>query len=192
MKRDYALIFPNPRLLAAVYFGLLSVVGTTLINGLLTLLGVKESVPLYHTIVVGMVIASLTGALFGKEIIHCPHPYKAKTFWIGFVMVLASLPFFTLGLLLGLINEPDQPLFSITNFRDFASLYVFALAYSYVIFGFLLAIAAGLAAMYLRGHLVYDILHTDTRRSQRLPQFAGARHKARPLSKAPAAARKRM
>ncbi len=191
MKQDYALTFPNPRLLGAVYFGLLSVVGTILINGFLTLLGIEETVPLFHSIVVGMVVASATGALFGKEIIHCPKPYQMKTFWIGFFMVLASLPFFALGLELGIANSPDQHQFSITNFRDFAYTYMIVLAYSYVLFGFLLAIAAGFAAMYLRGHLVYDILHTDRRRSQRLPQFAGVRHKAKPLSKAHAAARKR-
>lgn len=191
MKRDPAIIFPNPRLLAAVYFGLLSVVGTILINGFLTLLGIEETVPLFHSIIVGMIVASGAGAIFGGEIIHCPKPYKVKTFWIGFFMVLASLPFFALGLELGLANSPDQHLFSMTNFRDFAYAYVVILAYSYVLFGFLLAIAAGFAAMYLRGHLVYDILHTDMRRSQRLPQFAGVRHKAKPLSKRHAAARKR-
>jgi hypothetical protein len=38
--------------------------------------------------------------------------------------------------------------------------YLGVLAYSYVLFGGALAVASGLAALYLRSQLVYDILHT--------------------------------
>ena len=44
-----------------------------------------------------MIVASCTGAIFGERIIHCPKPYKVKTFFIGFFMVIASLPVFDLG-----------------------------------------------------------------------------------------------
>jgi hypothetical protein len=179
MKRqDPALYFSNPRLLCAIYFGVLSVVGTILIDALLTLLGIEEIVPLYQAILIGMIVASATGALFGRQIIQCPRPFRLKTFWIGFTMVLASLPFFALGLVL-CMSEEGSTLFSITNFKDLAYTYVMVLAYSYVIFGFFLAIASGIAAVYLRGWLVYDILHTDKRRSMRLPRFVTAHNKAK-------------
>ncbi|MFT4058091.1 MAG: hypothetical protein QM652_00925 [Legionella sp.] len=177
-KHDPALYFSNPRLLGAIYFGLLSVVGTILIDALLTFLGIKEIIPLYQAILIGMIVASATGALCSKQIIYCPKPFKFKTFWIGFTMVLASLPFFALGLVLGM-SEEGSLLFSITNFKELAYTYVVILAYSYVLFGFLLAIAAGIAAVYLRGWLVYDILHTDKRRSMRLPRFVTAHNKAK-------------
>ena len=175
-KKDTALLISNPRLLAAIYYGLLSVVGTILINALLTLLGINEIIPLFAAILLGMVVASITGALFGKSIVHCPKPYKMRTFILGFIMVIASLPVFILGLVL-FMNESNPQLLSIENLHSSIYIYLTALADSYIIFGFLLAIGSGLASMYLRGHLVYDILHTDRRRSQRLPDYVVARAK---------------
>jgi len=95
---DQALHFSNPRLLCAIYFGVLSVVGTVLIDAFLTLLGIEELVPLYQSVILGMVISSATGALCGKVLIHSRKPFISKVFAIGFFMVLGSLPIFTLSL----------------------------------------------------------------------------------------------
>lgn len=180
-KEDPALTISNPRILAAAYYGLLSVVGTILIDVLLTSIGIMEVVPLFRSIILGMIVASITGALFGELIVHCPEPYKLKTFWLGFIMVLVSLPFFDLGMIF-FINEVDKPILKISNFHDFIVGYGTLLAYSYALFGFLLAIAAGLASMYLRGQFVYQILHTDKRRSHRLPRYLGPLDKAKTKS----------
>ncbi|STY30047.1 Uncharacterised protein [Legionella wadsworthii] len=169
-KQDLALEFPNPRLLATVFYGLLSVVGTILINGFLTIIGIKELVPLFEAIILGMVVASITGAIFGKNIVHCPRPYKLKTFFLGFIMVLLSLPFFDLGLLFFMYTS-ENPSMAIANAHDFISAYLLVLGYSYILFGFLLAIASGLASIYLRGQFVYHVLHTDQRKSHRLPRY---------------------
>lgn len=191
-KQDPALDFPNPRLLATVYYGLLSVVGTILINAFLTTIGIKELVPLFQAIILGMVVASITGALFGKSIVHCPRPYKLKTFFLGFIMVLLSLPFFDLGLLLFMDTSENQAL-KVINFHDFVSAYLIVLGYSYILFGFLLAIASGLASIYLRRHFVYQILRTDRRQSHRLPQYVGSadRTKPKPAKKTRALQRKK-
>ncbi|OEH47794.1 hypothetical protein lpari_01172 [Legionella parisiensis] len=178
-KQDPALDFPNPRLLAAVYYGLLSVVGTILINGFLTTIGIEEFVPLFYAIILGMVVASITGAIFGRSIVQCPRPYKLKTFWLGFIMVLLSLPFFDLGLLLFVDTTENQAL-KVINFNDFVSAYFITLGYSYILFGFLLAIASGLASIYLRGKFIYQILRTDRRRDHRLPRYVGAADRGKP------------
>ena len=159
-KSDPALTISNPRLLAAIYFGLLSVVGTILINAFLTLIGIEEIIPVFQAIILGMIVASCTGAIFGERIVHCKKPYKSKTFWIGFSMVIASLPIFALGLVL-CIDHANTKAFSPITYHNIVYFYLAVLAYSYILFGFLLAIASGLAAMYLRGRLVYDILHTE-------------------------------
>ncbi len=164
-KRDPAQTFSNPRLLSAIYFGLLSVVGTILINAFLTLLGIKEIIPLFQAILLGMIVASATGALFGERIVHCPKPYKLTTFWMGFIMVLVSLPLFDLGILYFLTEDSSQ-LLPHTTLKDLIMSYLTILGYSYVLFGFLLAAASGVAAMYLRGQLVYDILYTDEYRER--------------------------
>ncbi len=187
---DRALAFSNPRLLGAIYYGLLSVVGTILIDGCLTILGFKEIVPLFQAILLGMVVASATGAIFGKHIVHCPKPYMSRVFWTGFTMVIASLPVFVLGLVY-FMQESSTPLFSIKGFQDLVYAYVVTLAYSYVLFGIFLAIASGLASIYLRRWLVYDILHTDKRKSMRLPRFVAAQARTKSLSKAHLVHRKR-
>ena len=158
-NQDPAVTCSNPRLISAIYFGLLSVVGTVLINAFLTSIGIKEIIPIFEAVILGMVIASCTGAIMGEKIIHCPTPYKAKTFLFGFSMVIASLPIFDLGLLLFMIKEGSS-LLPIAQIKNMIYFYLYILAYSYILFGIVLAIGSGLAAMYLRGQLVYDILST--------------------------------
>lgn len=181
-KQDPALNFPNPRLLATVYYGLLSVVGTILINGFLTTIGIQELVPLHMAIILGMIVASATGAIFGKKIIYCPRPYKRKTFLLGFIMVLLSLPFFDLGLLISMDTSNSQVL-PVHSFSDFVYAYLVILGYSYILFGFLLAIASGLASIYLRGQFVYQILRTDRRDSHSLPRYVSAADRTKPKTR---------
>lgn len=77
-------------------------------------------------------------------------------------MVMAALPIFDLGLLL-LIEQEHQHLFLLAKLHHMVYLYLIILVYSYILFGFLLAIASGLASMYLRHQLVYDVLHQHRR-----------------------------
>lgn len=157
-KQDPALTISNPRLLAAIYFGLLSVVGTILIDAFLSLIGIDRFIPVFQAIILGVVVAGATGALFGKHIVHCKKPYKAKTFWLGFIMVIASLPIFDLGLMYFMTQE-NPAIAASYQIQSMVYFYLFILAYSYVLFGIALAVASGFAAMYLRSQLVYDILH---------------------------------
>lgn len=157
-KDDPALTISSPRLIACVYFAMLSVAATILINGFLTLMGVDELIPLFQSVLIGVFIAGITGALFGEAIICCPKPYGYRVFWLGFIMVIASLPFFALGLTAGMIYEKTA-FMPINGWLSMLSFYWVVLAYSYVLFGWAMALASGLAALYLRGKLVYDILH---------------------------------
>ena len=158
-NQDPALTCSNPRLIAAIYFGLLSVVGTILINALLSSLGIKEIIPLFEAIIIGMIVASCTGAICGEQIVHCRKPYKTRVFIIGFLMVIASLPVFDLGLVF-FIKQENVSFLSVAQMQNLIYFYLVVLAYSYVMFGIALAVGAGLAAMYLRGQLVYDLLAT--------------------------------
>jgi hypothetical protein len=166
-QTDLALTFSKPRLLTAVYFGLLSILPTVFIDGLLKALGNEEIIPIYELVFLGIIVAASMGALFGEHIIHCKKPYKVKTFWLGFIMVIASLPIFDLGVVF-FIKEDNAHLFSLPHLHHLLSLYLAILAYSYVIFGVVLAIASGIAAMYLREQLIYDILKTSKKSKQKL------------------------
>ncbi len=168
-ESDPALNFSHPRLLAAIYFGLLSIVFTVLIDELLITMGVEEVIPLSQAVLLGLLIATGTGAVFGESIIHCVRPYKSKTFWLGFAMVMASIPVFTLGLVL-LMRWENVSVFALTDLQDMIHFYLFALAYCYIVFGIILAIAAGFAAIYLRGRLVYDVIHIQNRHQRAVNQ----------------------
>lgn len=158
-KSDPAVLISNPRIIAAIYFGLLSVVGTILINAFLTTIGIMEIIPLFKSIILGMVVASIMGALFGESIVHCKEPYKLRSFLLGFIMVIISLPVFVLGLVY-LMKQPNSNFMNISHSHDMVYVYFMALVDSYLLFGVALAVASGFAAMYLRAQLVYDILHT--------------------------------
>jgi hypothetical protein len=56
--------------------------------------------------------------------------------------------------------EEKANILSVAQAHNMVYMYLYVLAYSYILFGIILAIGSGLAAMYLRGQLVYDILAT--------------------------------
>ncbi|MDI9818115.1 MULTISPECIES: hypothetical protein [unclassified Legionella] len=168
-REDQALTISNPRLLAAIYFALLAIIATCLIDLFLYLMGMEQLLPLFKAILLGVVIAACFGALFGKLIIHSSKPYRRKAFLWGFLMVVAALPFYDLGFLL-LIQGRYTAAFEGATFPQMLLLYLFILPYSFILAGLWLAIAAGFAAMYLRGHLVYDILHSKYQRRRRVPR----------------------
>lgn len=160
---DEALTISNPRLLTAVYFALLAVIATVVIDLFLYSIGLERLLPTFQAILLAVIVAACFGALFGERIVHCPQPYRRKTFLWGFLMVIAALPFYDLGLLY-LLKDFNSHSFEGATFRYLAVMYLFVLLYSFILAGLWLAIAAGFAAMYLRGHLVYDILHSKNRR----------------------------
>ncbi|ARG98050.1 hypothetical protein [Legionella micdadei] len=160
-KNDEALSITNPRLLSAVYFGLLSIVATIIFDVIFYAVGVEQILPTFQAILLAVVLASCFGALFGERIIYSQQPYRRKAFLWGFMMVLAALPIYAL-IFFYLFKEHHPHAFAELSFSNLFVTYLFILLYSFLVAGFWLAIAAGLAAMYLRGHLVYDILHSKS------------------------------
>ncbi|KTD23617.1 Uncharacterised protein [Legionella lansingensis] len=163
---DQALTISNPRLLAAVYFALLAVIATCVIDRILYFIGVQQFLPLFKAILLAVVVASCFGALFGEKIIYSKRPYRRKAFLWGFIMVIAALPVYDLGFLL-LSDDRLGNSFQGGNPQQMVLIYLFVLIYSFIIAGLWLGIAAGFAAMYLRGHLVYDILHSKNQRRRK-------------------------
>lgn len=161
-EEDNALTLSNPRLLTALYFALLAVIATCIIDTALFLLGAEQFLPLFKAILLAVIVAGCFGALFGKRIVHCHKPYRRKAFLYGCLMVLVALPFYVLGFFL--LQENPALSSANMNLTELIANYLFILFYSFIIAGLWLAIAAGFAAMYLRGHLVYDILHSKYRR----------------------------
>lgn len=169
MKRDEALTLSNPRLLSAAYFCLLGVIVTIVINLLLYSFGITQLIPFFQAILLAAVFAACFGAIFGEKIIHSPPPYNRKAFLWGFLMVLVALPFYDL-VFLYLINQYHPKLLDGLSAGNILTAYLFIILYSFILAGLWLAIAAGLAAMYLRGHIVYDILHSKNYRLKEPPK----------------------
>lgn len=161
-RADDALSLANPRLLSAAYFGLLAVIATIVVDSFLYWSGFEQIISVTKAVLLSAVVGGLFGLLFGRLIIKSERPYRKRVFWLGFFMVLLALPIFDLGILyfitdLKNYSETNPP----PNFNHLLVVYLFILFYSFIMLGLWLAILAGLAAIFLRGHLVYSIMHSD-------------------------------
>jgi len=96
-KKDLAMQITNARLISCVYFALLAVVATIIIDTFLYILGVDELIPTFWAVILATIIAAIFGALFGEKIIHVEKKYLSNSFKWGFLMVLAALPVYDLG-----------------------------------------------------------------------------------------------
>ncbi|RAP35496.1 hypothetical protein B1207_12430 [Legionella quinlivanii] len=159
-RKDDALSLHNPRLLCASYYAFLAVIGTILIDAFLFLIGFEQILPVFLAVALAGFIACVFGFLFGKRIVHCPRPYPLKVFLYGFLMVFAAMPFYDF-LFLYFLKEYDTYFSIVPHSPDWMSIYFFVLRNSIIIVGWWLAILSGFAAVYLRGHLVYIILHSE-------------------------------
>jgi hypothetical protein len=157
-KEDAVLTISNPRLLSAIYFALLAVIANIIIDNLLYSLGVQKLLPFYQAFLLAACIAAIFGAIFGEKIVHSQKPYNKKVFWWAFLMVIVALPFHTIGFLY--FFSGSHPHLFEQNLYNLIEMYIIVLSYSFIFFGLWLAVFAGLAAIYLRGHLVYHILNS--------------------------------
>lgn len=164
IRKDEALTVSNPRLISAIYFGLLSMIFTLVISTIVDALGLQRILPLFHAMILAGFVAALFGALFGERIIHSPSPYHRATFWWAFLMMLLAVPVYCLGFV-AFFNIHHAPMFVNATFFDQLRFYVFILGYSYIIFGLWLAIFGGFCALYLRGYLVYYIMNSKRKRT---------------------------
>lgn len=158
--QDQALTISNPRLLTAVYFTLMGVIATLALDIIINTLGVEKILTLSQAIFLAVIISACFGALFGKCIIYSEKPFSRHVFLWAFLMVLCGLPFYDIGLLYFLYgNHPE--LFTPNNVAHLTYLYLLVLGYSFILAGLWLAIIAGVAAIYLRGRVVYHILNSN-------------------------------
>jgi hypothetical protein len=158
--QDLALSISNPRLISAIYFTLLTVVLTLAIDAILYAYGINQYIPIYQLTCLGVVIAALSGALFGERIVHCETHFLRTAFLWAVLMTLLALVFYDMGFLYLLhLNNPKA--FALSSFTTTLHLYLLLLIYSFILVGWWLAILFGLTAMYLRGFLVYYLLRSQ-------------------------------
>lgn len=155
-KLDEALTLSNPRLLTAIYFSLLAVIATFSIDALLYWVGVTQFISISQAIFLAVIIAASFGALFGERIVHAKRPYNKHVFFWACLMVIVALPLYNVGFMY-FMRENHAEFFKHSTFEHLISLYLFVSVYSFILAGVWLAILAGLAALFLRGYLVYYI-----------------------------------
>ena len=160
---DEALTLTNPRLLTAAYFGLLAILATLVLNLLLYLLGIKQIIPMSDSIALAALVAACFGALFGERIVHCRAPYAKPVFFWAFLMVTLAMPVYN-AFLIALLRVHYPAKFFHASLLYILQLYGDSLLYGFIFIGFWFALIAGLAAMYLRAHLVYYLTHSLYRR----------------------------
>lgn len=166
-EQDEAKSISNPRLLSSVYFSLLAIIATIVIDTILYSIGVHPGLPFYQSILLSVIIAAIFGALFGKRIIFSDKAYWRHAFWWAFLMVLVALPFYDLGFFF-LLTQNQEGLLVGSTAKGIIYMYFMILLYSFVLVGLWLAIFAGIAAVFLRGRFVYYLLHSlnERRRTQ--------------------------
>lgn len=151
---------PNPRLLAAVYFALIAIVLTILVNTVLYAAGFDQPMHIVRGILLGGLVAAFFGALFGRRILSVRQPCWPKAFLLGFLMTIAAVPVYDLGLIY-LMKDQPQNAFHEPSFEQIVVMYLFVVAESYILAGLWLGLVAGLAAVYLRSKIIYTLLHVE-------------------------------
>ena len=164
--KDEVFAISNPRLLSAVYFSLLAIIVTIAIDMVVYALGIKQFLPIATEIFLAVIVAACFGALFGKRIIYSSLPNHKKVFFWAFLMVLAGFPLYSFGFFL-FLQHYQPALFDHATLAHLAYLYLLVLFYSFILAGLWFAIIAGLAAIYLRKHLVYYVVQSLNQRRRR-------------------------
>ncbi len=164
-KTDDALIISNPRLLCAIYFGIISFAYMIIALNILIAQGLVLRIPFAHALVLCGCINALFGALFGEKILLHPRPCALATCFWAYLMILLATPFCTIGVLFSLeINQAPSILG--LNAQGLVNFYLSLLVHHYVLGGFGLGFLAGFAALYLRGSLVYNLINSTNSRRQ--------------------------
>ncbi len=158
-RSDRALRARHPRLISAFYFGFLALTATALINALLNAIGIEMLLPNSWLLPIAALVGAAFGGLFGEAIIHCPRPYQWRTFILGAGLAILALAVFDLAVLSAMERYHAEK-FSGATLPSLLGVYAIIVFYSMTILAPILAIGSGFAAMYLRGRLIYDVLHT--------------------------------
>ena len=152
---DLSTTVSNPRLIAACYFCLLSLIVIFFLDSLFALkLYLVAALPTSYALLWGGATAAIFGALFGKSIIYAKQPYFLKTFLLGFFLIFAAMPLYDLGVMI-IVHFIDPTFLNQPTLAHAFATYCVVLYYSYIYFGIWFAVLSGVAAMYLRGFLVY-------------------------------------
>jgi hypothetical protein len=150
---------PNPRLLGAIYFSLLAVIATLVVDKLLYVVGKEQILPTAEALLLAVMVAACFGALFAKRILYSVAPYRLHVFFWAVLMVVLAIPVYDLGLFF-LLKKHAVTGFANESFSALLSLYLFILAYSFILAGLWLAVVAGISAIYLRTYLASYLMHS--------------------------------
>lgn len=182
-SEDKAFRVVHVRIISAVYFALLAGIATVLIDSFLTSLGMEEVIPIIQNVPLALGVAAVFGALYGEKIMHAKAPYKLHVFLWGFLMTLSALPIYN-AFLIYFVRYDNLPLFANAKFIHYFYLYWASLAYLFIVAGFWIALMAGLAAIFLRSQVVYDIDYSHQLDKKPSP-MAGYDVKPKPARRVP-------
>ena len=158
-EHDEALSLPNPRIISAVYFGLLAVMFTLALDTVLYAFGINQLLPLYQATLLADVTTACFAALFAKRMVYCQGAYLKKSFFWAVLMTFIAIPIYDAGFV-GLIALNSPAMFDHSSFSTILQFYLVIVLYSFILCGWWLALVTGVAAMYLRGCLIYYILRS--------------------------------
>ena len=144
--------YPKARKFSGIYYAIISILVTLVVQSTLYLFKASGLIPFFQGLLLALITAYVSGAIFGKRIAKTAPPYKLKCFLWGVLVIIVALPFYSLGLTyLFQLNHPSAIL-SNSKLSEFSALYLAILSYCAVL-GLFLSILSGIAAIYFRDKL---------------------------------------
>jgi len=136
------------RIKASAYASLLAIVAMVLAFTFFSLIGLKDMLPFYKSLVMAMLTAALVGGLLGRSLLY--PKTLVKGFLTGALLILLSLPIFDLSALYFMLDYFKGTDALHHYLKEYALLYEVILIYSLIFVGSWLAILCGLTNVCLQ------------------------------------------
>lgn len=140
----------SPRIIAAIFYTIISLLATILVQLMLHGFGMGELIPWHYSLLLTPPIAWCSAWCFGRLIIFGKSRRKLLCFFWGVCVVLVSLPLYDLCLLFLLRHIHPSMYRAGESLAAYFQLYLMMVCYSLILIGSWLALLSGFAALYLR------------------------------------------
>lgn len=139
------------RIKASAYASLLAIIATLFTFLFFNLIGLKDMLPFYQSLVMAILTAALVGGLLGRSLLYPKTLFKG--FLTGMLLILLSLPIFDLSALYFMLDYFKGTDALHHYLKEYALLYEVILIYSLIFVGSWLAVLCGLTNVCLQRYI---------------------------------------
>lgn len=136
----------NPRPYAAFYFAVFAAIFNLTAKWLLFVFKASILLPLYSSTMLAVLLGAVFGHLFGKKLVG--HKTTLNLFFIGTLIALAMIPFYSLGLQLIYYFHNHAMYLQLHHWQDYLVLYGVMVLFFTLVAGIWLILLTGIAAVH--------------------------------------------